>query len=629
MQPARRIEPAEYGWLAAAVLAPLVLNPAGCSVFELPKAAIVQGCALAAWAPVLVAPRGAGRRSPLVWPLLALAAAAVLATLTSIDRGLSLWGSLDRQQGLLTLLAYVALAAAVALRLRTRDQALRLLRALLWGSAFVVVYGLAQALGLDPVPWQTDAASRVLSTAGRANFLGSYLVLVFPLTIVAARLATRRWPVWLLLAGQFAVLAATSARAAWVGAAAAGVTLLVCWAAAVRRRQLAVVGLTGVLLALVLVLNLAPALSPALQRVPGASRVASLTDTGSGSNAARLTIWRAVLPLIASRPWTGYGPETTEAAFAPVFPPQLVYYQGRDAIVDRAHNVWLDQALGTGLPGVVALMALFGIAGWQGMRALRGASDPEIRLLAAGVLAALAGHLVDLQFSFDLTISATVFFLLLGLSAALGLGLDQQEPVPVRPSRAALGAAFAVALVVFALLGVRPLGADAQCGRAMRPQPAALRVSAARSAVGLWPGQMEYAKRLAVVLAQSGDFPSAEQVLLRLAQSHPISANLHALLGDFYAEWAGREPRYWSSAEAEYRKAIDLAPNLASYHVGLGAALGVQGRLEEGIGALERAVALDATSGTAYGYLAVLYRAAGRADEARQAEAAAQSLRTP
>ena len=119
----------EVGWLAAAVLAPLVLNPAGCSVFELPKAVVVQACALAAWAPVVVSRRGTGRRSPLIWPLLALAGIAVLASFASIDRGLSLWGSLDRQQGLLTLLAYAALAAAVAVRLRTPGQALRLLRA--------------------------------------------------------------------------------------------------------------------------------------------------------------------------------------------------------------------------------------------------------------------------------------------------------------------------------------------------------------------------------------------------------------------------------------------------------------------------------------------------------------------
>ncbi len=167
--------------------------------------------------------------------------------------------------------------------------------ALVWGSAPVVLYGLVQALGVDPVPWQTDAASRVLSTVGRANFLGSYLVLVFPLTVVAAWLASRKWPYWLLLAGQLAVLGAAAARSAWAGAAVAGVALVLFCAVALRRRRLAWAGagLAGMLLLTVLLTGLGAVL-------PGVGRLASPAGTGSG--AARLTIWRAVLPLIAARP---------------------------------------------------------------------------------------------------------------------------------------------------------------------------------------------------------------------------------------------------------------------------------------------------------------------------------------
>jgi hypothetical protein len=69
---------------------------------------------------------------------------------------------------------------------------------MVWGSAPVVAHGLVQAAGLDPLDWHTDAASPVLSTLGRANFLGSYLVLVLPLTLRQALLA-RRWSAYRLL----------------------------------------------------------------------------------------------------------------------------------------------------------------------------------------------------------------------------------------------------------------------------------------------------------------------------------------------------------------------------------------------------------------------------------------------
>ncbi len=123
------------------------------------------------------------------------------------------------------------------------------------------------------------------------------------------------------------------------------------------------------------------------------------------------------------------------------------------------------------------------------------------------MLAALAGHLADLQFSFDLTTTGTVFFLLAGLSAALGEGLDERLRVPARKEPVALAAAFGVALVVFGVLGARPLLADAQCGRGHDARrPPAARLAAAEAAVSTWPVQAEYARRLAVARAQTGDF---------------------------------------------------------------------------------------------------------------------------
>ena len=76
--------------------------------------------------------------------------------------------------------------------------------------------------------------------------------------------------------------------------------------------------------------------------------------TESGSPAARLAIWRAALPLIADRPLLGYGPDGLQTAFQGVFPPELVYYQGRQVIVDRAHNLWLDLGMSAGLAGIIA-----------------------------------------------------------------------------------------------------------------------------------------------------------------------------------------------------------------------------------------------------------------------------------
>lgn len=242
------------------------------------------------------------------------------------------------------MLAYPLLTLLATPYLQTEHRRRNLRRALAWGSAPIVVYGLLQAVGLDPIPWQTDAASPVMATVGRANFLGSYLVMLVPLT-AGLLLRAPSGPTAVLLILQVVCLILTRARAAWIGLTAGVLVGTLAFALVTKRRRLALgipaVGLAAAVIAAALILSF---------------------GTGAGptpiSATARLTVWRAMLPLIAERPIRGHGPETLRARFWQVYPPELVYYQGREVVVDRAHNLWLDLAFDQGLLGVVAFVAV-------------------------------------------------------------------------------------------------------------------------------------------------------------------------------------------------------------------------------------------------------------------------------
>jgi O-antigen ligase/Flp pilus assembly protein TadD len=612
---------------------PLAFNPWGGSGFELPKSLLLRALVLLMGLAVLVRAieeRGGSDRArrrhplpPLLWPALAFGLVLALATALSVNPRASLWGSYERQQGLLTLGTYLALFLLTTTNLRTRAQVERLWVALVWGSAPVIAYGLVQAVGLDPLDWRTDAASPVLSTVGRANFLGSYLALVMPLTAGQALRLRRHWPHLLLLAGQLACLALTQARGAWVGVGVAVITSLLAWALATRSQRLALAALVlAVLVAgLVALLNLPSGLLAPLAQLPVLDRLATLTRTDAGSTAARLTTWRATLPLIVARPWLGYGPETMRTVFVRIFPPQLVYYQGRHVTVDRAHNLWLDLAMRAGLAGVVAFGALlvgFGRLAWWGLRT---ASARWEQVAWVTLTAAVVGHLADLQFGFDLTASATAFWLTLALGAALGRELVSSAPGGAVPSKpAALLPYLLPSLAMLALIGLlclRPLLADVGCWQAQRGErPLAERLVAAERAVRLWPLEPEYRLGLAWVFLQGADFTAAETQLAAADHLSPDDPKIWAARGELYAHWGDVEPGRYVQAEAAYRRALDLAPNVATYHTALGLVLVQQDRLEEGMTKLERAVALDATDGVAYRHLAEVYLALGREAEA-------------
>jgi Flp pilus assembly protein TadD len=430
--------------------------------------------------------------------------------------------------------------------------------------------------------------------------------------------ARRRWTYALLLAGQLACLALALARAAWVGA----VTGTMVWIAVEARRAHKAewargawsLAAGGVLF--VLVLNWPGGPLAGLARLPVLDRLARLSRLDAGSTAARLTVWKTTLPLIGARPRLGYGPETMGPLFLRFYPPQLVYYQGRQVTVDRAHNLWLDLGVSAGIPGIASLAALLVCLGWALWRGLRNAPDQRARSAWVAVLVAMAGHLIELQFSFAVTSSATVFWLLLGTVGAMDRGLDQHTSSGAGQSKAAdwLPAAppLPAALALIGWLCVRPLLADVACwlGQQDTRTLPARRVAAER-AVRLWAPQPFYHVQLAWRCLETGDLACMQSELAKAHALSPDDAQLWAVEGELHALWGESEPLQYLHAERAYRRALDLAPTIAAYHTSLGLVLAREGRLEESKDEIERAVDLDATDYVAYRHLAELYRALG------------------
>ena len=337
----------EFGWLLAAVLVPIAVNPWGHSPFVPLKVAVLRtivfGLVLA-WALRALIPDRASRMTPrtnpLVAPALCLIAVETAATVLAVNPSFSLWGSLERGQGLLTLICYPLVGLIVASQMTGVHQARRLISAVQLAAVPILLIAAVQFAGWD-FGLVTDARSPIVSTLGRPNFVAAYLAMLMPLTLVWAATATGRcrlgWGV--LLATETAVLTLTRVRAGWLSA---------------------LVGLT-VVLALWFRPRLAgwwrrPALRLAIVATGGASVAAAIVAARAiGSGAARLAIWQGSLRLLFERPFLGYGPEALLLVFPKVYPPELVYHQGREYLVDRAHTFPLDWSLTVGVLGLVAV----------------------------------------------------------------------------------------------------------------------------------------------------------------------------------------------------------------------------------------------------------------------------------
>ena len=437
--PLRRQRVVRAGGAALVILLPLCCNPLAAEPFEPAKVTLFLDTTLAL---ALLSLVGIGLerkarsplavlRSPRAWggalalPTLLYAATLALATAIAPDPGRSLWGTPDQPRGLMTLLGLIAFFALVADALRTRGQSEHLVTAALLGSVPVVTYGLAQFLGLDPLPWLSDSLSPVLSTLGRSNFLGAYLAMLIPLTlsrVVGARGSPWLWRYAIVLGLQVLCLWLTLARGAWLGFLGGSLVFLGLLAGRWRQRALGV--------ACILLLLLGGGLYPAMSALPTLRQAHTgvahgmpgpgvpLADIREASVGARLAIWRGTLHLVGERWLLGYGPGTFAEIFAAHRPADLAHYQGPDVVVAHPHNLLLDQLASAGVAGLAAFLAVVAAFYRVALGAFRQVSDRPAQATTAALLGSGTAFLIQAQFNPDVIVLSFFFWLVLALAVA-------------------------------------------------------------------------------------------------------------------------------------------------------------------------------------------------------------------
>lgn len=627
----------EIGWLLTATLVPLWVNLWADQPFEPSKAALLRSLVWLVAGVWLIecllrqkSPFRELQNNPLLWPVVGLGTVLLFSTLFAFDSRLSLFGSYTRSQGLLTRLSYPLLFLVVSARAKRLEQAERLLTVMVFTVLPLSLIGILQAMGMDPLGLVSDARSPLYATLGRANFVGAYLAMMLPLTLGLLLVKEERpWRLALftLLVGQGAVIVLTLARGAWLaaGAGLSAFALLWFWPRLGSRQRRVVAG-AGLPAAVTAVLGLG----------------GWMVQARAGSVAARRTIWSAVWELLRERPWLGYGPDALEAVFPRVYPPELVYYQGRDVFVDRAHNFFLDWAVATGVIGTTVMLLVLAVffllaIGLYGKnnRVLEhstssspAAGDSSTRVrqtLLIACLAAVVANLAGNMVSFDVTATAAASWLLMAVvvAPALQVGREGSSDQAKEIKMAATGPAtlaravmvvvpLTLVLLAIVTLNGRPLlagvahrtavvqAANGACDRA---------VAAAQKAVDRWPLAAEHYNLLGrlhwrQVQQCGGDVRGvewAEVAFLRARDLRPWDYSTWAALGAFYHQaGASIDPGALPLAHGAYRQAAELAPNNARLYVAWGQVYLAQERPHAAMQRFERALALDATDGLAY-----------------------------
>jgi len=356
--------------------------------------------AFLAW-PVQMALRGnlTYRLTPLDLPiLLYLAVAVFLFLIRSPQTSIAV-------EGLRVYVEYLFWYFVAANLLLNKNQARALVNWLVALGAAVAVHGVYQYILGVPIPstWldaaESDVRTRVFSIVGSPNVLGSFLVLVIPITIsqfLSAPGRLRKYLYALCLVPMALSLFFTYSRGAWLAIAGA-------------------MAIYGLIYNWRLLLALAAAAYAAPKLVPGiASRIGYMLSPAylvSSARAGRVARWNMALERLNNRPLAGEGFGRFGGAVAARHIPSSAY-------VD---NFYLKTAAESGLVGLAAYLWLMFSGVRCALNSYRRLTDPYLKGLAGGLIAGLLGVLLHntVENIFEVPMMSTYFWLLLGVTAAL------------------------------------------------------------------------------------------------------------------------------------------------------------------------------------------------------------------
>lgn len=335
-------------------------------------------------------------RNKLVIAVTAFVAIFLLAGFFGVDPSFSFWSNFERGEGGIQILHLYAFFMLLAVLFREEKNWQKLFAWSLVAGLFMAFYGLGAGLryvdaelatrhlpsgGIEETftgrggPWYQTFRSyvgpsftgdnyRFQGSIGNAAYVAAYAI--FMLFYASYLLATKyrarlhsfgAFVLFFLLAVFLAVFIFAATRGAFLGLIGALLAFLGYFIYAHKQwRRWLLAGGAAVVIAVALLVNFKN--TPFVQAIPG-SRIFDISLT-TQTFADRAIMWGIALEGWQERPLLGWGPENYLRVFDRKFDP--AYFkpaEGFGAWFDRAHSIYFDYLVETGLLGLLAFLAIF------------------------------------------------------------------------------------------------------------------------------------------------------------------------------------------------------------------------------------------------------------------------------
>lgn len=448
-------------------LTPLFWAPWNFELFEYNKMMLVYfftTTVAATWAWKMISQKKLiFQKTPLDLPLLLFFLANILSTLFSIDPHTSWWGYYSRSNGgLLSLVSYLLLYYALVSNFEGKE-ALRFLKAALWGGVLVSLWAIPEHFGVSPSCfiltkelsascWVQDVQARVFATLGQPNWLAAYLgMLIFP-ALYFFLTSTKRFSILTFafcLLTFYLAFTFTYSRGVTLGLLAGLVSfLLLNLHGHLRGGKLNLAKPLLLILSVFAFINLifgsaltdfkllskfAPPPRPSLTEAAASKPTApALESGGTESGKIRLIVWRGAWEIFKHYPIFGSGVETFAHAYYNFRPPEHNLVSEWDFLYNKAHNEFLNYLATTGIVGLGTYFAVILTFIIWSLKTLTSQPNSKFYLLTSALLASYTLYLVQNFFGFSVVVTALLFYLFPALTFLATNSLTPQKSLPFK-----------------------------------------------------------------------------------------------------------------------------------------------------------------------------------------------------
>ncbi len=351
-------------------------------------------------------------------PVLLFVFAVILSTIFSINPAVSIFGQYQREIGMITFLYLVLIyfISSGILKEERRFTAFFVVTELL--AVFISVYSFIQMAGMDPFGIQQPGQDRPVSTFGNAVFMGGFLTLIFPFSVLNVSAKNNKILKLLFPAVILAGIIISGTRSAYFAVTAEIAAILLVYflinkkkTAPGDKKQFAnrfkILFIASASAAVLLILYIIIFPNSFLS-----SRIVSIFYT---TDNPRLELWKESFSLFYKYPFTGTGLAMFSSAFEEFYSNRLRLLES-SAYFDHPHNNYLFILYSMGIPGLAAYVGILVLAVKRCIKNIFRGDNIESKIKFTAFLAFITGYCVYGLTNFDdITILLYLFIFLAAL----------------------------------------------------------------------------------------------------------------------------------------------------------------------------------------------------------------------